>query len=72
MTNDASVSGIPDDRAPIADPDCADWESTALQRVAERHRELHGASPDAATLRRATDWERRALECLKRYFRALR
>lgn len=73
MTNDASLSGSPaDDRAPNSDSDHDDWESTALKRVAARRRELHSACQDESKLRRATDWEQHAVECLKRYFRALR
>lgn len=69
MTNDASPRDISaDEPARNADPERDDWESTALKRVAAQHRELHGAGQERA--RRSTDWERRAVECLKRYFRA--
>ena len=46
-----------------------DWESAALQRVGERHAELHHASGDGPLLQ---GWEQRAVECLRRYFRSPR
>jgi hypothetical protein len=48
---------------------CNVWESTALERVAARHSELHDTRGAAPT---GLDWEQRAVECLWRYFRAHR
>ncbi|HSC06549.1 MAG TPA: hypothetical protein VLD59_06965 [Steroidobacteraceae bacterium] len=62
MTNDAS-------QGRQSSVDTRDWESTALQRVAARHGELHDARSEGE---RASDWERHALECLRRYFQAQR
>jgi hypothetical protein len=64
MTNDASQGGRPP-------ADAHDWESKALQRVAARHGELRDTDSEESE-QRAQDWERRALECLRRYFRAQR
>jgi hypothetical protein len=63
MTNDASQGR----HSPVDTPD---WESRALQRVAARHGELHDARGEGE--RAKSDWERRALECLRRYFQAQR
>ena len=63
MTNDASLP------ADTVRANSDDWESAALQRVGERHVELHHASGDAPPLQ---DWEQRAVECLRRYFRSHR
>ena len=64
MTNDASQGGQPP-------ADTRDWESAALQRVAARRVELRDTRHEDS--RQADrDWERRAVECLRRYFRAQR
>jgi hypothetical protein len=64
MTNDASQGGRPPANA-------RDWESAALQRVAERRVELRDTDRKDSE-QGAQDWERRALECLRRYFRTQR
>ena len=70
MTNDASQGRHPSsDTRPLA-TNGSDWESAALQRVAARHVELKAAHADAPQA--AQDWEQRAVECLRRYFRSHR
>jgi hypothetical protein len=63
MTNDASQGRPPSGTR--------DWESTALQRVAAHHVELQDVSSENAQPT-TPDWERRAVETLRRYFRAQR
>ena len=63
MTNDASHGKPP--------ASARDWESTALQRVGAHHVELHDSRGEG-TEQMSRDWERRAVECLRRYFRAQR
>lgn len=73
MTNDTSLEGNPaDEHARNADATRDDWESTALKRVAARHGELNDARGDDPNAQSLTAWEERAIECLKRYFRAQR
>ncbi len=71
MTNDASLEGSPADHgAREADAPGDDWESTALKRVASRRGELQDAREGDPNAERPANWEKRAIECLKRYFRA--
>ncbi len=70
MTNDATRGRHPSDALPHLAPNGSDWESAALRRVAARHEELQAAHGDAS--RAAQDWEQRAVECLRRYFRSHR
>jgi hypothetical protein len=63
MTNDAS-QGRPPART-------RDWERLALQRVAALHGELRHTRSNH-TEQSPRDWERHALETLRRYFRTQR
>ncbi|HSD75017.1 MAG TPA: hypothetical protein VLB75_09630 [Steroidobacteraceae bacterium] len=69
MTNDASRSGYPSRRCGSS---CNDWESAALERVAARRIELQNARGDESAVATSLDWEQRAIECLRRYFRSQR
>jgi hypothetical protein len=74
MTNDASRGGRP----PASTSDASgtngaeDWERAALERVAAQRVELQDTHKDDPRATTGKDWEQRALECLRRYFRTQR